>query len=54
LPVERVRAFEDGLLGSLRQQHPEILSTIRDSSDLDDSTTAKLKSAVESYAKAFA
>jgi F-type H+-transporting ATPase subunit alpha len=54
LPVERVRAFEDGLLGSLRQQHPEILSTIRDSRDLDDATTAKLKTAVESYAKAFA
>ncbi len=29
LPVERVRAFEDGLLGSLRQQHPEILGAIR-------------------------
>ncbi|MGC1357283.1 MAG: F0F1 ATP synthase subunit alpha [Xanthobacteraceae bacterium] len=54
LPVDRVRAFEDGLLGALRQQHPEILSTIRDSRDLDDATTAKLKSAVESYAKAFA
>jgi F-type H+-transporting ATPase subunit alpha len=54
LPVERVRAFEDGLLGALRQQHPEILSTIRDSRDLDDTTTAKLKTAVESYAKAFA
>ena len=54
LPVERVRAFEDGLLGALRQQHPEILSTIRDSRDLDDPTTAKLKTAVESYAKAFA
>src|SRR6202041_3357913 len=54
LPVERVRAFEDGLLGLLRQQHPEILSTIRDSRDLDDTTTAKLKTAVERYAKAFA
>ena len=31
LPVERVRAFEEGLLGTLRSQHPEILSTIRDS-----------------------
>ena len=54
LPVDRVRAFEDGLLGALRQQNPEILSTIRDSRDLDDAATAKLKSAVESYAKAFA
>ena len=54
LPVERIRAFEDGLLGALRQQHPEILSKIRDSSDLDDATAGKLKAAVEGYAKTFA
>jgi F-type H+/Na+-transporting ATPase subunit alpha len=54
LPVERVRAFEDGLLGVLRQQHPEILNTIRDSRDLDDATAGKLKTVVESYAKTFA
>ncbi len=54
LPVERVRAFEDGLLGTLRSRHPDILNTIRDSRDLDDATAAKLKAAVESYAKTFA
>jgi len=54
LPVERVRAFEDGLLGVLRQQHPEIFTTIRDSRDLDDATAGKLKAAVENYAKTFA
>ena len=54
LPVERVRAFEEGLLGALRTQHPEILSAIRDSRDLDDATGAKLKAAVEAYAKTFA
>ena len=53
LPVNRVRAFEDGLLGALRQQHPAILDTIRDSRDLDDATAGKLKSAVEGYAKTF-
>ncbi len=53
LPVPRIRAFEDGLLGTLRQQHPEILNTIRTSSDLDDATAGKLKAAVESYAKTF-
>src|SRR6202453_1568818 len=53
LPVDRVRAFEDGLLGALRQQHPEILSTIRDFRDLDDATAGKLKAAVEGYAKTF-
>jgi F-type H+-transporting ATPase subunit alpha len=54
LPVERVRAFEDGLLGVLRQQHPDILNTIRDTRDLDDATAGKLKTTVESYAKTFA
>jgi F-type H+-transporting ATPase subunit alpha len=49
-----VRAFEDGLLGVLRQRHPDILNAIRDSRDLDDATAGKLKAAVESYAKTFA
>jgi F-type H+/Na+-transporting ATPase subunit alpha len=54
LPLERVRAFEDGLLGVLRQQHPEILNAIRDTRDLDDATAGKLKATVENYAKTFA
>jgi F-type H+-transporting ATPase subunit alpha len=54
LPVERVRAFEDGLLGTLRSRHSDILGAIRDSRDLDDATAAKLKGVVESYAKTFA
>ncbi|MGH6673559.1 MAG: F0F1 ATP synthase subunit alpha [Xanthobacteraceae bacterium] len=54
LPVERVRAFEDGLLGMLRGQHADILGAVRDSRDLDDATAAKLKSAVDNYAKTFA
>jgi len=49
-----VRAFEDGLLGLLRKQHPDILNAIRDSRDLDDATAGKLKAATESYAKTFA
>jgi F-type H+/Na+-transporting ATPase subunit alpha len=54
LPVDRVRAFEDGLLGLLRKQHPDILNAIRDSRDLDEGASAKLKAAVEGYAKTFA
>jgi F-type H+-transporting ATPase subunit alpha len=54
MPVDRVRAFEEGLLGTLRTQHADVLNAIRDSRDLDDGTAAKLKSAVESYAKTFA
>jgi F-type H+-transporting ATPase subunit alpha len=54
IPLPRVRAFEDGLLAALRNQHPDILTEIRDSRDLGDATTAKLKSTVEAFAKTFA
>jgi F-type H+-transporting ATPase subunit alpha len=54
LPVDRIRAFEDGLLGQLHTQHADILESIRDSRDLDDGTAAKLKGVVESYAMSFA
>jgi F-type H+/Na+-transporting ATPase subunit alpha len=54
LPVDRVRAFEDGLLGLLRNQHADILNAVRTSRDLDDATAAKLKSVVDAYAKTFA
>jgi len=54
LPVSRVRAFEQGLLTTMRAEHADILDAIRTSRDLDDKTSAKLKSAVDTYAKAFA
>jgi F-type H+/Na+-transporting ATPase subunit alpha len=54
LPVDRVRAFEDGLLSVMRNKHSGILDAIRNSRDLDDATTAKLKAAVDEYAKTFA
>jgi F-type H+/Na+-transporting ATPase subunit alpha len=54
LPVDRVRAFEEGLLGALRGQHGDILNAIRDARDIDDATGAKLKGVVDSYAKTFA
>ena len=54
IPVNRVRAFEQGLLALLRNQKPEILDEIRATADLGDATAAKLKSAVEAYAKTFA
>jgi F-type H+/Na+-transporting ATPase subunit alpha len=53
IPVDRVRAFEEGLLGTLRGRHPEVLESIRTSRDLSDDTGAQLKSAVESFAKSF-
>ncbi len=54
IPVNRVRAFEDGLLSLLRNKNPDILNAIRDTRDLDDATAAKLKAAVDGYAKTFA
>jgi F-type H+-transporting ATPase subunit alpha len=54
LPVNRIKAFEDGLLAHFRSKHADILETIRDSGDLSDAVAAKLKSAVESFAKSFA
>ncbi len=54
IPVARVRAFEDGLLGALRNRHGDILEDIRDTRDLTDATAAKLKGMVDAYAKTFA
>ena len=54
LPLNKVRAFEDGLLSLLRGKNVDILNSIRDSRDLSDDTAAKLKAVVEGYAKTFA
>jgi F-type H+-transporting ATPase subunit alpha len=54
LPVNRVRPFQDGLLGVLRSQHADLLSTIRTSKDLSDDSGKALKGVVETFAKSFA
>src|SRR6266702_1028275 len=54
IPVAKVAAFEDGLLSLLRGKNVDILNTIRDTRDLGDDTSAKLKSVVEGYTKTFA
>jgi F-type H+-transporting ATPase subunit alpha len=54
IPVDRVRAFEDGLLHVLRSKHADILEDIRKTGDLTDATADKLKAAVTEYAKSFA
>jgi len=53
IPVHRVRAFEDGLLTTLRSRNADVLEAIRSTRDLDDATAGKLKSAVDGYAKTF-
>ena len=54
IPVNRVRAFEQGLLTLVRTKHTDILEDIRKSGDLSDATAAKLKATVDGYAKTFA
>jgi F-type H+-transporting ATPase subunit alpha len=54
LPVDRIHAFEEGLLGALHSQHDDILKSIRESRDLEKDTESKLKGAVDAYAKTFA
>src|SRR4026209_1575023 len=54
IPVERVRAFEDGLLNLLRSEAAATLAEIRKSGDRTAATAAKLKAALDAYAKSFA
>jgi F-type H+/Na+-transporting ATPase subunit alpha len=54
LAVNKVRAFEDGLLSLLRSKNTDLLNAIRDSRDLSDDTAGKLRAVVEGYASSFA
>jgi F-type H+-transporting ATPase subunit alpha len=54
LPVERVRAFEEGLLANLRANHAGILDAIRTSGELSDDLRGKLTKAIDAFAKNFA
>jgi F-type H+-transporting ATPase subunit alpha len=54
IPVNKVRAFEDGLLSIVRTKNADILEDVRKTSDLSGDTEKKLKAAVDGYAKSFA
>src|SRR3978361_1510030 len=54
IPVNRVHAFEQGLLTLIRSKNADILEDVRKTSDLSSATEAKLKGVVEAYAKTFA
>jgi F-type H+-transporting ATPase subunit alpha len=54
MPVNRVRAFEDGLLTLVRAKNSDILEDVRKTNDLSSATEAKLKGVVEAYANSFA
>ncbi len=53
LPVNRVKAFQDGLLSALKSQNAALLDTIRSSKDLSDDSAKTLKAAVDAFAKSF-
>jgi len=53
IPVNRVRAFEQGLLTLVRSKNADILEDVRKTNDLTDATAAKLKAAVDGYARTF-
>ena len=53
LPVNRVGAFEEGLLATLRTDHADLLNAIGTKKALDDELTEKLKSALDAYSKGF-
>jgi F-type H+-transporting ATPase subunit alpha len=52
LPLNRVKAFEEGLLAKLRAEG-SILEAIRSSKDLSDEVAARLKAAVQDFAASF-
>jgi F-type H+-transporting ATPase subunit alpha len=54
LPLNRVGAFEQGLLGYMRSEGKEILSAIRTEKQISDGTKEKLKSAIDAFTKTFA
>ncbi|MBB4100805.1 F0F1 ATP synthase subunit alpha [Sphingomonas kyeonggiensis] len=52
--VQDVVRYEAAMLADLRANHADILGAIRDSKDLSDDVKAKLKAALEAFAKTFA
>ncbi|CAN5659426.1 F0F1 ATP synthase subunit alpha [soil metagenome] len=54
VPVDAVVRYEQAMLADLRANHADVLKTIRDTKDLGDDAKAKLKSALDAFAKTFA
>ena len=52
-PVDRIRAYEAGLLERLNGAEKPLLDTIRDDKQLKDETIAKVKKLLEDYTKSF-
>ena len=54
LPLNRVKAFEEGLLLNLRGEHADLLDAIWEKKELDADLEKRLKAAVDAFAKNFA
>ena len=54
LKVTDVGRFEEELLRFMRDEHADLLATIRDEKEISDDSGEKLKGAVDSFASAFA
>ena len=54
IPVNKVKAFEDGLLRAFRDKHKDVLESIRAEKAISDATMPKLKAGVDAFAKSFA
>ncbi len=53
VPVDRVREFEERLLGYLDTSKPEILASIQEKKDIDESTENALKDAIAAFKATF-
>jgi F-type H+-transporting ATPase subunit alpha len=54
VPVKEVVRFESSLLAHVRNDHPQVLATLRDTKTLDDGTAGQLKSLIGDFVKSFA
>jgi len=54
LPVAAIGRFEEELLRMMREDHGDLLSTIREEGEISKESEDKLKGAIESFSKAFA
>jgi len=54
VPVASVVRYEQAMLAEMRGSHKDLLKTIRDTKDLGDEAKAKLKDALDAFAKTFA
>jgi len=49
VPLDKCRAFEDGLLKFVESAHPGMLSTIREKKALDDGLKAQMSAAIKEF-----